>query len=381
MELNTITASAPRAATKISGSGSGNTKHEAFLERRRRQGNGRQGDPKKSSSKPPFKRKEVAGDIKTGPLKRPRPTISSPTISKSGQKDIPTKRLEKGLISDEAKGAEIGDSKDVSSSKKGGPILPEVIVDVARVPPLHKGAGAEVDGGGILGAGAGAGGAEDSQGDFSAIKAVVGGFKAAGARQGSRKNPERASDAVYAQHHLSASSLSVDTRVNPMESHKSQHIFVGDTFESLALHPKLVSLLSSPRSEGGLGLSRPTRVQSKAVGTLISGSSVFIKAQTGSGKTLAYLLPLVQRLQSLPDRPSRTDGTLGLVLAPTRELCSQIFDVLVRLVQPFIWLVPGCVSGGERRKSEKSRLRKVLWCNHKEYLSSWPVFLCNSLPR
>ncbi|CAN0067707.1 unnamed protein product, partial [Hapterophycus canaliculatus] len=39
--------------------------------------------------------------------------------------------------------------------------------------------------------------------------------------------------------------------------------------------------------------------------------------------------------------------------------------VLTRVVRPFIWLVPGSLSGGERRKGEKARLRKgvtVLVC-------------------
>lgn len=107
-----------------------------------------------------------------------------------------------------------------------------------------------------------------------------------------------------------------------------------------------------------MGLSEPTRVQASSLPTLLSGTSAFLKSETGSGKTLAYLLPILHRLQDIPQRSNRDDGTLALILAPTRELCIQIFDVLLKLVKPFIWLVPGCVYGGERRKSEKARLRK-----------------------
>lgn len=42
-----------------------------------------------------------------------------------------------------------------------------------------------------------------------------------------------------------------------------------------------------------------------------------------------------------------------------------LHQVLTKVVRPFIWLVPGSISGGERRKSEKARLRKgvtVLVC-------------------
>jgi superfamily II DNA/RNA helicase len=39
-------------------------------------------------------------------------------------------------------------------------------------------------------------------------------------------------------------------------------------------------------------------------------------------------------------------------------ILTQIYEVLERALKPYIWLVQGCVSGGERRKSEKARLRK-----------------------
>ena len=179
-----------------------------------------------------------------------------------------------------------------------------------------------------------------------------------GSRQ-SRKNPLRLGDEEYSSFHLSAEALSANALINPVVSTQSSHIFsTVDSFSSFGLHPRLVALLKGPRSTGGFGLTAPTRVQCGALRSLLHGRSAFLKAQTGSGKTLAYLIPLIQRLQALPAKPKREDGTLALVLAPTRELCTQIFDVLQRLVQPFIWLVPGAITGGERRKSEKQRLRK-----------------------
>ena len=63
-------------------------------------------------------------------------------------------------------------------------------------------------------------------------------------------------------------------------------------------------------------------------------TSAFLKSETGSGKTLAYILPIVQALQALPVRPRREDGTLALVLAPTRELCVQIMETAVKGESP-----------------------------------------------
>ena len=124
-----------------------------------------------------------------------------------------------------------------------------------------------------------------------------------------------------------------------------------------------------------------------------------IKAETGSGKTLAYLLPIVHMLQALPNKVQRTDGAYGIdttfsapavrlaanlrvvcvcvcfdvaiVVAPTRELSLQIYDVLHKLVQSYPWIVPGLVMGGEKKKSEKARLRKGTHCSPLAFMARW----------
>jgi hypothetical protein len=174
----------------------------------------------------------------------------------------------------------------------------------------------------------------------------------------SRKRPSRTSDEAYAKHHMSVAALSQASMSSPLESQASQHIFAQSSFSELGLHSHLCSLLQRSRASGGFELDRPTRVQQLAIEPMMAGKSVFIKSQTGSGKTLAFLLPIIHRLQSASTKPTRADGTYCIILAPTRELCTQIHDVVAKMVQPFIWLIPGCVSGGERKKSEKSRLRK-----------------------
>ena len=61
----------------------------------------------------------------------------------------------------------------------------------------------------------------------------------------------------------------------------------------------------------------------------------------------------------LADPPiQRADGTRGLIIAPTRELCLQISDILTKLTSVCVRIVGGCITGGEKRKSEKARLRK-----------------------
>ncbi|XP_042333806.1 probable ATP-dependent RNA helicase DDX31 isoform X2 [Sceloporus undulatus] len=49
-----------------------------------------------------------------------------------------------------------------------------------------------------------------------------------------------------------------------------------------------------------------------------------------------------------------SDGPYALVLVPTRES----FETVQKLLKPFTWIVPGVLMGGEKKKSEKARLRK-----------------------
>jgi superfamily II DNA/RNA helicase len=79
------------------------------------------------------------------------------------------------------------------------------------------------------------------------------------------------------------------------------------------------------------GLKVPTEVQQKVIPQILERKSVLVLAQTGTGKTLSYALPLVQMLKELEERsggPITTGGTPRvLVIVPTKELASQIYDV------------------------------------------------------
>jgi ATP-dependent RNA helicase DDX31/DBP7 len=134
-----------------------------------------------------------------------------------------------------------------------------------------------------------------------------------------------------------------------------------DTFTNLGLSPSLAAHLLTK-----LELKAPTAIQKASISQLLKEESdAFIQAETGSGKTLAYLLPLVQRIMALSKATKeagvhRNSGLFAIVLAPTRELCKQISVVLENLLRCATWLVAGTVIGGEKKKSEKARLRKGL---------------------
>ena len=68
-----------------------------------------------------------------------------------------------------------------------------------------------------------------------------------------------------------------------------------------------------------IGYFEPTPIQEKAIPVILEGGDVIGTAETGTGKTAAFLLPLIQKMGS-KNKP----GTTVLVLAPTRELATQI---------------------------------------------------------
>lgn len=144
------------------------------------------------------------------------------------------------------------------------------------------------------------------------------------------------------------------------------------TFTSLGLSSLLATHLFTK-----LSLRAPTAIQKSAISQLLAeDSDAFLQAETGSGKTLAYLLPIIQRIIQLSPPLSastaqneasslqlqkqvcRASGLFAIILAPTRELCKQISTVLESLLRCAHWIVAGTVIGGEKKKSEKARLRK-----------------------
>jgi ATP-dependent RNA helicase RhlE len=91
------------------------------------------------------------------------------------------------------------------------------------------------------------------------------------------------------------------------------------TFEELGLVPHLLKALAAE------GYTTPTPIQLQAIPHALAGRDVQGIAQTGTGKTAAFALPILQRLAANPKRVG-PGGCRVLVLAPTRELASQIAE-------------------------------------------------------
>ena len=79
-------------------------------------------------------------------------------------------------------------------------------------------------------------------------------------------------------------------------------------------------------------------------------------AETGSGKTLAFGVPCIRSISSLPKKEQR--GVKAVIVSPTRELASQIYDQLVKLATPANLSVV-CVYGGVPKDPQASAIRKA----------------------
>src|SRR5437016_14524817 len=86
------------------------------------------------------------------------------------------------------------------------------------------------------------------------------------------------------------------------------------SFADLGVSDAVLSALSRD------GITEPFAVQRLVIGDILAGRDVLAKSPTGSGKTLAFAIPLADRIAADGPRPA------ALVLAPTRELASQIRD-------------------------------------------------------
>ena len=78
---------------------------------------------------------------------------------------------------------------------------------------------------------------------------------------------------------------------------------------------------------------QPLSVQDKASPPILSESDVLVSTHTGSGKTLAFLAPLAQRLLIDAAAEQTDQGVKIVIVAPGRELASQIVSVARELLE------------------------------------------------
>jgi len=128
------------------------------------------------------------------------------------------------------------------------------------------------------------------------------------------------------------------------------------TFAELGVPQRLINALTAQ------GIGTPFPIQLDTLPDTLAGRDVLGRGKTGSGKTLAFAIPLVARLAEGKRRPSRPSG---LILAPTRELATQISAALAPLAAAYdlkVTTVFGGVPQGRQVSALKSGIDIVVAC-------------------
>jgi ATP-dependent RNA helicase DeaD len=118
-------------------------------------------------------------------------------------------------------------------------------------------------------------------------------------------------------------------------------------FTDLSLSPAMQKALQE------LGFVNPTEIQEKAIPSLIekTESDFHGQAQTGTGKTLAFGIPLIERIDP------EVKHIQALVIAPTRELVTQIVEAL-ESVAKYKPVTIEAIYGGVPMMNQERKLRK-----------------------
>ena len=102
------------------------------------------------------------------------------------------------------------------------------------------------------------------------------------------------------------------------------------TFSTLGVPAPLVAVLAKD------GKETPFPIQVDTLPDTLAGRDVLGRGKTGSGKTLAFSIPMAARLgTTLAGGQRRAGRPLGLILAPTRELATQIDAALKPLAAAY----------------------------------------------
>ncbi|WP_258803744.1 DEAD/DEAH box helicase [Pseudarthrobacter sp. NS4] len=132
------------------------------------------------------------------------------------------------------------------------------------------------------------------------------------------------------------------------------------TFAALGTPKALADTLTAQ------GIETPFPIQVKTLPDTLAGRDVLGRGRTGSGKTIAFAIPLVARLAEREAKHFRKPGRpMGLVLAPTRELATQInatIEPLAKAAGLNTTVIYGGISQARQEKALRAGVDIVIAC-------------------
>ncbi|CAG8636100.1 25521_t:CDS:2, partial [Racocetra persica] len=123
-------------------------------------------------------------------------------------------------------------------------------------------------------------------------------------------------------------------------------------FEHCKLPPKMADNLQQ------IGYLEPTEIQMQVIPTALVGRDILASAQTGSGKTAAFLIPIIIHAWTVSQFREGKGGPYAIIMAPTRELCSQIEELAKKMIAGLQNMKTALIVGGVPMSNQVHRLKK-----------------------
>lgn len=119
-------------------------------------------------------------------------------------------------------------------------------------------------------------------------------------------------------------------------------------FKDYHLKPELLDGIKA------IGFVSPTEIQKQVIPRALKKESLIVQSATGSGKTHSFLIPILENLdQNLCE-------VQAVIIAPTRELAMQLYEVCLELIKNFPYDISvSRVIGGSNRESEIKKYEKT----------------------
>lgn len=102
----------------------------------------------------------------------------------------------------------------------------------------------------------------------------------------------------------------------------------------------------------GLGFEVPTPIQEQSIPLVLDGLDIIGQAQTGTGKTFAFAIPMIEKINV------SESSIQGLILTPTRELTTQVYKEILKLIKYEPKIKVTTIVGGESYDKQFKELAK-----------------------
>ncbi|XP_028771533.1 DEAD-box ATP-dependent RNA helicase 32-like [Neltuma alba] len=171
----------------------------------------------------------------------------------------------------------------------------------------------------------------------------------------------------------------------PLSSKEPIGCIDSNTFSRYAGVTRFDQLPISKKTKDGLleaKFVKMTDIQRASLPHALCGRDILGASKTGSGKTLAFIVPVLEKLYREKWGPE--DGVGSIIISPTRELASQLFDVLKSVGKHHNFSAGLLIGGRKEVNVEKEHVNdlNILICTPGrllQHMDETPNFDCSQI--